>query len=217
MPESSRPAVRYAGGASDAVLGGAARHILTGDLPGDAEHHCCAVAMSHHRLCWHQAARMLLLSPGREVPAFRAAQWFSGEAPFPGPDDAGLLTLLDPWNSGNAAPLAFYRLNDRAAEAELRSTERARTWTSRPPAPPLRPSGKPLRSQPRPYGGGPRRPSRAASASAPKRLPVAGVRRRSSCGSWFHAVRGASGEDGLAVARRELAPLLPGMLAAIRR
>jgi hypothetical protein len=45
---------------SDAVLGSAARHILNGDLPTEAEHDCCRVARSQMRLCWHQAARILL-------------------------------------------------------------------------------------------------------------------------------------------------------------
>jgi transcriptional regulator with XRE-family HTH domain len=63
--------------------------------------------------------------PGHHVPAFRAAQWASGEGPFPAPDAADLLTLITPPNSGGARPLALYRAHDRAAEEELRSTARA--------------------------------------------------------------------------------------------
>jgi len=63
--------------------------------------------------------------PGHHVPAFRAAQWASGEGPFPSPDAADLLTLITPPNSGGARPLALYRAHDRAAEEELRAMARA--------------------------------------------------------------------------------------------
>jgi transcriptional regulator with XRE-family HTH domain len=65
--------------------------------------------------------------PGRHVPAFRAAQWFTGEGPMPEPgDDAGLVPVTDPRNAGPALPLVLYRLADRAFVEEMQATSRAR-------------------------------------------------------------------------------------------
>jgi transcriptional regulator with XRE-family HTH domain len=63
--------------------------------------------------------------PGATRPTWRALQWASGEGPFPGAEDADLLTIAGPWNSGPAAALALYRLHDDAVEEELRAEVRA--------------------------------------------------------------------------------------------
>ena len=65
--------------------------------------------------------------PGRHVPAFRAAQWFTGEGPMPEPgDDPGMVTISGPHNSGPALPLVLYRRADKAFVEEMQATSRAR-------------------------------------------------------------------------------------------
>lgn len=63
--------------------------------------------------------------PGEVRPVFRAAQWFAGEGPFPGPEDADHATFTDPRNSGPARPLALYRAHDRIFWAEMRAMTEA--------------------------------------------------------------------------------------------
>jgi len=63
--------------------------------------------------------------PGRHVPAFRAAQWFTGEGPMPEPgDDPGMVTVTG--QPAAALPLALYRRADRAFVEEMQATSRAR-------------------------------------------------------------------------------------------
>lgn len=69
--------------------------------------------------------------PGRARPVFRAAQWFTGEGPFPGPDDANTVTITDPANAGPARPLALYRAHDRAFEEEMQAMTRAKAAAAR--------------------------------------------------------------------------------------
>lgn len=64
--------------------------------------------------------------PGRHVPAFRAAEWVSGEGPLPDPeDDAGVVTITELRYPPVARPLMFHRRADRAFEDEMRWTSRA--------------------------------------------------------------------------------------------
>ncbi len=69
--------------------------------------------------------------PCQRRASFRAAQWFSGEGPFPGPDDADTVTVTGPRNSGPAWPLALYRAHDRAFEEEMRAMTLARDMDER--------------------------------------------------------------------------------------
>jgi len=64
--------------------------------------------------------------PGQHVPAFRAAQWVSGEGPLPGPFDAGVVTVTDVHDDTPARPLVLYRLADEAFTDEMRAESRAR-------------------------------------------------------------------------------------------
>ena len=64
--------------------------------------------------------------PGQDRPAFRAAQWFSGEGSFPGADDAGTVIAASPQNYGQGWPLVLYRAHDRAFEDEMRAMGHAR-------------------------------------------------------------------------------------------
>jgi transcriptional regulator with XRE-family HTH domain len=65
--------------------------------------------------------------PGKQVPAFRGAQWFTGEGPMPEPgDDPGMVAISGPHNSGPALPLVLYRRADKAFTEEMQATSRAR-------------------------------------------------------------------------------------------
>jgi transcriptional regulator with XRE-family HTH domain len=70
--------------------------------------------------------------PGEVRDAFRAAQWFAGEAPFPGPDDGDYLDgIRDSWGSAAGGPLEIYRAYDRTRVEELHSLTRARALDER--------------------------------------------------------------------------------------
>ena len=69
--------------------------------------------------------------PGQSRPAFRAAQWFTGEGSFPGPDDADTVIPADPQNCGAAWPLALYRARDRVFEEEMRAMAHAKNMDER--------------------------------------------------------------------------------------
>jgi transcriptional regulator with XRE-family HTH domain len=63
--------------------------------------------------------------PEHHAPAFRAAQWFTGEGPLPEPgDDPGMVTLEGLPEA--ARPLVLYRLADKAFVEEMQATSRAR-------------------------------------------------------------------------------------------
>jgi transcriptional regulator with XRE-family HTH domain len=65
--------------------------------------------------------------PGRHVPAFRAAEWVSGEGPLPEPaDDPGAVTITELRYPPAAHPLMFHRRADQVFEDEMRFTSRAR-------------------------------------------------------------------------------------------
>jgi len=52
--------------------------------------------------------------------SFRVAQWFAGEVPFPGEDDAAYIaSIADSWRVAGDSPLELYRAHDRAATAEM--------------------------------------------------------------------------------------------------
>jgi len=60
--------------------------------------------------------------PERQVPPFRAVQWFGGEGPVPEPGSEAHLALGAP---GAARVLEIYREHDRAAAEELRAGQTA--------------------------------------------------------------------------------------------
>lgn len=69
--------------------------------------------------------------PGESRAVFRAAQWFTGEGPYPDPEDADMATLTDPRSPGPAQPLALYRANDEAFGEEMRAMARAKAMEER--------------------------------------------------------------------------------------
>lgn len=69
--------------------------------------------------------------PGQSRASFRAAQWFTGEGSFPGPDDANTVIAASPQNSGAAWPLVLYRAHDRAFEEEMRALALAKDMDER--------------------------------------------------------------------------------------
>lgn len=69
--------------------------------------------------------------PGESRPAWRAAQWFTGEGPFPDREDDDLVTIIHAANAGPARPLALRRELDRTAEAEIRASAQADAMDAR--------------------------------------------------------------------------------------
>lgn len=65
--------------------------------------------------------------PGEVRSTFRAAQWFAGERPFPGPDDEDYLREISAdWLYSTGSPLAVYRDHDAALAREAIASRRAR-------------------------------------------------------------------------------------------
>lgn len=65
--------------------------------------------------------------PGITRPAFRTAEWFSGAAFLPGPDDAGVVTKITSDVEWPGQALVLYREHDRAFNAEQEALDGART------------------------------------------------------------------------------------------
>ena len=70
--------------------------------------------------------------PGQERNAFRAAQWVTGEGPFPGvSDDDYLIAINTDWNHAHGGALALYRSYDQAVRDEGNALRRARQLDER--------------------------------------------------------------------------------------
>jgi transcriptional regulator with XRE-family HTH domain len=70
--------------------------------------------------------------PGEIRAPFRAAQWFTGERAFPGPDDSDYLReIAADWNYATGNPLAVFRDHDAAVANEVLSMRRARALEER--------------------------------------------------------------------------------------
>jgi transcriptional regulator with XRE-family HTH domain len=64
--------------------------------------------------------------PGEVREPFRAAQWFTGERPFPGKDDGAYLDgIADDWGYASGSPLWLYRSHSAAEAGEREALRRA--------------------------------------------------------------------------------------------
>lgn len=64
--------------------------------------------------------------PGASRPPFRAAQWITGEAPFPGEDgEAYLRGIAADWRAASGGALELYRAYEREVTAEADKLRRA--------------------------------------------------------------------------------------------
>jgi len=63
--------------------------------------------------------------PGESRPTFRAATWFTGEAPFPEPDSGPGIARMEVRDAGSARPLALYRAHDQAFYEEVEAMSKA--------------------------------------------------------------------------------------------
>lgn len=66
--------------------------------------------------------------PGEHRAAFRAAQWFSGEALFPRPGAEGASAIVTSASAGNAVPMFLYRTADHLAQEEADAWARAQAY-----------------------------------------------------------------------------------------
>lgn len=67
--------------------------------------------------------------PGADRAPFRGAQWFTGERPFPGPDDADYLDdIASDWGYASGSPLWLYRSHNAAETGEREALRRAAGW-----------------------------------------------------------------------------------------
>jgi len=71
-------------------------------------------------------AQEVEILPGEVRTPFRGSQWFTGERPFPGPDDGAYLDeIAADWRYATGSPLELYRAHNRAVAEEAHALTRA--------------------------------------------------------------------------------------------